>query len=166
VLTIGVQRKERDALRNDQHRLAMRLYEQAMAIVDPIRLKMWSDAELTTSQLRILFALRTEPGLPLRHLAREMQVSPPTASGLVDRLVRQGFIRREEDPDDRRLVRHHLTPRGLRVVSEIEREAAARLDSIFSRLSTDELATLISGLTLLSAAAAEDAPAGAKESAR
>jgi DNA-binding MarR family transcriptional regulator len=153
-------------LRADQHRLAMHLYEQAMAIVDPIRLKMWSDAELTTSQLRILFALRAEPGMPLRHLAREMQVSPPTASGLVDRLVRQGFVRREEDPHDRRVVRHHLTPRGLRVASDIERDAATRLDSIFNRLSPDELATLIRGLTLLSAAAAESAPPRAKESAR
>ena len=151
--------------REDQHRLAMHLYGQALAIVDPIRIKMWSEAELTTSQLRILFVLYAAPGSPLGYLAAELRVSPPTASGLVDRLVRQGYVRREDDAQDRRVVRHRLTERGLSVAGEIAREAAELLEAIFSRLSDDELATLIRGLTLLNSAAAT-APAPAQETAR
>jgi DNA-binding MarR family transcriptional regulator len=152
--------------REEQHRLAMRLYAQAMAVVDPVRVKMWSDAELTTSQLRLLFVMRAEPGSPLGYLASQLRVSPPTASGLVDRLVRQDYARREEDAQDRRVVRHRLTERGLRIVGEIEREAADLLDAIFSRLSDDELATLIRGLALLSGAAAEMDAAPAQGPAR
>ena len=95
----------------------MHLYGQALAIVDPIRIKMWSEAELTTSQLRILFVLYAEPGSPLGYLAAQLRVSPPTASGLVDRLVRQGYVRREDDTQDRRVVRHRLTERGLSVAA-------------------------------------------------
>lgn len=150
--------------REEQHRLAMHLYAEALAIVDPIRIKMWSEAELTTSQLRILFMLHAEPGSPLGHLAAQLRVSPPTASGLVDRLVRQGYVRREEDAQDRRVVRHRLTERGEGVAGEIAREGTDLLEAIFGRLSEGELATLIQGLTLLSAAAAacDATPAGAQ----
>jgi DNA-binding MarR family transcriptional regulator len=143
--------------RDEQHRQAMHLYGQAMAIVDPIRVKMWSEAELTTGQLRILFMVRQEPGATLGWLAGQIGVSAPTASGLVDRLVRQGYLRRASDGQDRRFVCHYLTESGLAIAGEIEREASGLLDGILSRLSDDDLAALIRGLTLLNAAAAGDA---------
>jgi DNA-binding MarR family transcriptional regulator len=90
----------------------MRLYAQAIAIIDPIRIRMWSDAELTTGQLRLMFVLHLEPRATLGALAAHLGVSAPTASGLVDRLTRQDYLAREEDAHDRRFVRHVLTPRG------------------------------------------------------
>jgi DNA-binding MarR family transcriptional regulator len=140
--------------RSEQQRLAVHLYGQAMAIIDPIRVKMWNEAELTTGQLRILFMVRSEPGVTLGQIARNLQVSPPTASGLVDRLAKLGYLRREEDAADRRYVRHQLTEAGAATVGEVEREAGDLLDAILARLSDADLETLIHGLTKLSAAAA------------
>ena len=135
----------------------MHLYGQAMAIVDPIRVRMWAEAELTTGQLRMLVILRQQPGATLGDLARELRVSPPTASGLAERLVRQAYVRREDDAHDRRFVRHHLTDAGLAILSEAQREVSGLFDAILTRLSDDELDTLVRGLTLLSAAAAQAA---------
>jgi DNA-binding MarR family transcriptional regulator len=134
---------------------AMRLYGRAMGIVDPLRVRAWSEAELTTSQLRLLFLLREEPGATLGALAGHLRVSAPTASGVVDRLVRQGFARREEDARDRRLVRHFLTEQGEPIVSELEREGRALMHEILGRLSPDELEMLIRGLELLTKASDE-----------
>lgn len=124
-----------------------------MSIVDPIRVRIWCEAELTTTQLRILFMLRQDPGLALTSLASSLGVTPPSASGLIDRLVRQDFVCREHDPHDRRFVRHHLSERGAAIVGDVEREASGLFETILGRLSGDDLATLIRGLTLLDAAA-------------
>jgi len=140
--------------RLERERLAMHLYGQALAIVDPIRIRMWADADLTTGQVRLLVLLRVEPGATLSGVAAQLHVSAPTASGLVDRLVRQNFVRREEDARDRRFVRHHLTDAGAAIVGEIEREGLALLNRILSHLADDDLEALVNGLTLLNGAAA------------
>jgi DNA-binding MarR family transcriptional regulator len=149
--------------REEQQLLAMKLYAQTMAIVDPIRVRMWSEAELTTSQLRLLIIVRQEPGATLTSLAAHLRVSPPTASGLVDRLVRQDYLRRDGDPNDRRFVRHHLTERGVAVLGELEREGRALMNDLLGRLSDTEIDDLVRGLELLNkAAASASATAGAK----
>jgi DNA-binding MarR family transcriptional regulator len=132
----------------------MRLYAQAIAIIDPIRIRMWSDAELTTGQLRLMFFLHLEPHATLGALAAHLGVSAPTASGLTDRLTRQGYVEREEDAHDRRFVRHVLTPRGRALVVELEREGRAFMTEILGRLTDAELDALTAGLQALVAAAA------------
>lgn len=132
----------------------MRLYAQAIAIIDPIRIRMWSEAELTTGQLRLMFFLQSEPGATLGALATHLGISAPTASGLVDRLTRQDYVRRAEDAHDRRFVRHELTARGHQIVTELEREGRALLNAIFGRLSDEDLTTLMRGLDALVTASA------------
>ncbi len=148
--------------RESRERLAMVLYGQALAIIDPIRVRVWAEADLTTGQVRALLLLRSEPGATLSWLSGQLRVSPPTASGLVDRLVRQGYLRREEGTRDRRFVNHYLTEAGTAIVSDLEREGAALFDRILSRLSDRELETLVEGLTFLNAAAAAEAHTGAE----
>lgn len=141
--------------RDERQRLAIQLYGRAMEIVDPIRLRIWNEAELTTSQLRVLMIVHREPGPTLRALADHLRVAAPTASGLVDRLVRQGYLRREDDPCDRRVVRHQLTDEGLRIITELQREGRALLHAILSRLDDGDLDALIGALQQLSAASDE-----------
>jgi DNA-binding MarR family transcriptional regulator len=146
--------------RQEQHEQAMALYAQAMGIVDPLRIRAWVEAELTTSQLRLLFLLRQDPGASLGTLAAHLRVSAPTVSGIVDRLARQELIRREDDSTDRRLVRHWLTERANSLTADLEREGRALMDSILGRLTAEELGTLIAGLAFLTASA-EDASGAA-----
>jgi len=88
-------------------------------------------------------------------LAEQLRVTPPTVTGLVDRLVRMGVVRREEDSRDRRLVRNVLTERGQEVLGEVEREGRAFLTQLFERLSDGQLAHLAESLEVLVAAADE-----------
>jgi DNA-binding MarR family transcriptional regulator len=57
---------------------------------------------------------------PLRtgELAQRCLLTPPAMTELVDTLVREGLVRRREDPSDRRAVLVSLTPAGRR---EVER---------------------------------------------
>jgi DNA-binding MarR family transcriptional regulator len=103
------------------------------------------------TQLRVLMILRTEDGLSARMLADRLKVTPPTLTRIMDRLVSNSLVRREVDDDDRRLVRHRLTETGLRTIQELERFGRGRMDSVFSRLSRDQLERIVLALRDLAA---------------
>jgi DNA-binding MarR family transcriptional regulator len=137
---------------------AMDLYLRAASIIDPVRVRAWKELELTVTQLRVLFTLREVPGMPSGALAEQLRVTPPTVTGLVDRLVRMRLVKREEDPRDRRLVRNALTERGEEVLGEVEREGRAFLTDLFGRLSAGQLSRLVDCLEAL-VDAADEVPA-------
>ena len=135
---------------------AMGLYVRTAGIIDPFRMRTWKGLELTVTQLRVLLMLRATPGAPAGVLAESLRVTPPTVTGLVDRLVRSGAVRREEDPKDRRLVRNTLTERGQEVLGEVEREGRTFLGQLFERLSPEQLSRVVESLEALVVAAEEE----------
>lgn len=106
---------------------------------DPLRFRIWCEIGLTTVQLRVLFMIREEPGVTAGELANRLGVTPPTVSGIVDRLVRMDLVRREEDPADRRLVRNQLTEAGQRVGGQMSEGSEHYTRRILSEMSADEL---------------------------
>lgn len=141
--------------RGEQLRHVAKLYGDAVGIIDTLRIQAWSEEGLTMPQLRLLWLLRDDDGLPVGALAGHLGVNPSTITGHVDRLVRQGLVRREEDPDDRRVVRNFLTDEGATIVSAILRVAGNYVIGIFKRLSDDQLNRLERALSDLNRAAAE-----------
>lgn len=125
---------------------ALDLFAAAVALVDPIRVRAWADLGLTVPTLKVLFLLRAQGGMPAGLLATQLGVTPSTITGLVDRLVAQGLVRREEDPRDRRLVRNFLTADGQETVGELQREARATIEEALGELSEEQLARLIAAL--------------------
>lgn len=68
---------------------------------------------LTHVQFFMLIALYEEDGLLSSQLADKTALDRSTATGLLDRLERDGWIERKADRADRRIVRIHLTPKAL-----------------------------------------------------
>jgi DNA-binding MarR family transcriptional regulator len=87
-------------------------------------------------------------------------VNPSTITGHVDRLVRQDLVRREEDADDRRIVRNYLTDAGMVTISSLRRIAGTYFVNIIKRLDDAQLARLGAALDDLNRAAAEARAAG------
>ncbi|MCU1629612.1 MAG: hypothetical protein JWP64_4561 [Pseudonocardia sp.] len=69
---------------------------------------------LTTTSLAGLGVLAHAGGLSHRELAAELGVTPATLTPVVDTLEREGSLRRERDPADRRVVRLRITDAGRR----------------------------------------------------
>jgi DNA-binding MarR family transcriptional regulator len=138
---------------NDTIEQAIRLYGRTLALVDPSRLEAWVGLGLTTTQLGVLFLLRQEPGMPAGLLAERLRLTPSTLTRIVDRLVRLTLVRRQEDSDDRRLVRHYLTPEGAQSLDEMARTARAYLTEILRQLPRDKLERFLEALQDLSQAA-------------
>ena len=131
----------------------IRLYGRTLALVDPSRLEAWVGLGLTMTQLGVLFLLRREVGAPAGLLAERLRVTPSTLTRMVDRLVRLNLVRRQEDCDDRRLVRHYLTPEGAQSLEEMARTARAYLTEVLRQLPREKLERLFEALQDLSQAA-------------
>jgi DNA-binding MarR family transcriptional regulator len=130
-------------------------YGEALGIIDRLRIQGWSEDGLTIPQMRLLWTLRDEDGQPVGALAEHLGVNPSTITGHVDRLVRQGLVRREEDPADRRIVRNYLTEEGSITVSALRRIAGMHIISILKRLDATQLHRLETALGDLNRAAQE-----------
>ena len=94
-------------------------------------------ADLTLAESIVLRSLRRGP-LTVAAAASCLMVSHSAASRAVDRLVRDGYVLREENPDDRRQKLLTLAPQGLALVGEMEGIAIDRLERMADVLSDDE----------------------------
>jgi DNA-binding MarR family transcriptional regulator len=144
-----------DGAWSDRLRHVARLYGDAVGIIDTLRIQGWSEDGLTIPQMRLLWALRDEDGLPVGALAEQLGVNPSTITGHVDRLVRQDLVRREEDAGDRRIVRNYLTETGETTVGALRRIAGAYMMNILKRLDDVQLVRLELALEDLNHAAAQ-----------
>ncbi|MBI2723420.1 MAG: MarR family transcriptional regulator [Chloroflexi bacterium] len=142
-----------DPARAGRLHAAAHAYGEAVAIIDRLRIQGWSEDGLTIPQMRLLWALRDEDGLPVGTLAEHLGVNPSTITGHVDRLVRQGLVRREEDAIDRRIVRNYLTDDGAVTVGTLRRIAGNFIVNILKRMDDAQLDRLVDSLRDLNAAA-------------
>jgi DNA-binding MarR family transcriptional regulator len=111
--------------------------------------------EVTLTQYRSLVVLASRGPQGVASLADALSVTAPTASRLVERLVRKGLVRRRADRQDRRQVRIGLTEAGrdlVRLVTERRREEIAVL---LASIPPDVLEPMATGLRHLAAAAGE-----------
>ena len=96
--------------------------------------------ELSVSQFHLLEPLATSPGpLPMCALADAAAVAPPTASRMLDGLVKRGIAERTRAQDgDRRRVAISLTPEGRKLVAAKRTRITEAREQIFDRLSPGE----------------------------
>jgi DNA-binding MarR family transcriptional regulator len=106
---------------------------------------------LTIPQVRTLAYLHRSPGSCLFHLAEHLGVTRPTASTIVERLVRRGMVNRAEDPRERRRVMLRLTPLGLQHFRRTRRATQEWMAAVLSQLSAAELQRIKQGVTGLAA---------------
>ena len=105
----------------------------------------WRDLDISMQQLRAIYVLRDEEVATVGRLAELFNISLPAASILADRLVRAGYVDRNDDPADRRRVLLTLTRAGVQLVTELQEGSHLLLRRWMSRLSPEDLAALTRG---------------------
>jgi DNA-binding MarR family transcriptional regulator len=104
--------------------------------------------DLRLLQLAVLYGIRHDT-LTLGYLAQRMMVTPRVITGIVARLETRGYVRRRDDPVDRRRIRLELTEVGRTVSEAVEREVAASMSAVIAQLDVADLADLNCGLEVL-----------------
>jgi DNA-binding MarR family transcriptional regulator len=91
---------------------------------------------LTAAQYNVLSALAPAPaeGISQRALGDLLVVDRSNVTGLVDRMEKAGWVRRADDPDDRRVYRVQLTAAGRRLWSEVSPRYAQVVGQVTAEL--------------------------------
>lgn len=104
---------------------------------------------ISGAQIWAMAALRDAPGMKVSELAHALSIHASTASNLLDKVEKAGFIRRERNSVDQRVVRLYLTPEGDRALQSAPRPLTGILTDALARLPADTLARLNTDLAAL-----------------
>jgi DNA-binding MarR family transcriptional regulator len=105
----------------------------------------WRHLDISMQQLRAIYLLRDEEVVTVGRLAELFGIAMPAASVLADRLVRTGYVERNEDTADRRRVLLTLTRAGVQLVTDLREGSHQHLRRWMSQLSPADLSALTRG---------------------
>lgn len=104
---------------------------------------------LTPARAFVLETLCAHGSMRFKDLAETVALEGATLSGILDRLERDGWVRREADPDDRRSLFVCLTPKGeesLPGILHAENTAESTLTSHFTALEVQAFAEMLDAI--------------------
>ncbi|MFH1191452.1 MAG: MarR family transcriptional regulator [Candidatus Omnitrophota bacterium] len=94
--------------------------------------------KITLPQLLILELLRRQGVFKMTDLAKYMKVSTAASTGIVDRLVRQGYAQRSYDRNDRRVIKIQLSTKGTELLKKIVQQRTQLVTKIFGQISEND----------------------------
>lgn len=94
--------------------------------------------KLTLSQIAILDILSRDKESNMSDLARSMNVTTAAMTGIVDRLVRDGYVARSNDLEDRRVIKIKLTSKGKGAVKSLLENKKHMITKVFGVLPQKE----------------------------
>jgi DNA-binding MarR family transcriptional regulator len=88
--------------------------------------KRLASVSLTLTELRILKSLSVNGPSPMVRFVTEFFLTPPSVTGVIDRLESEGLVERERGSKDRRVVRVRITEKG-----KVRLDAGLRINKRF-----------------------------------
>ena len=136
--------------------MALRLWLRLLACTNlveaPLRRRLREQFDGSLPRFDLMAQLDREPaGMKMRELSRRLMVTGGNVTGLTDRLVEEGLVRRRGDPNDRRATSVALTAEGRRQFRTMAQAHEAWVREIFSGLDAAQQAQLFELLGQLKA---------------
>ena len=97
--------------------------------------------EITAVQFYVISSLWETDGIKFKELAQRLSMDGATLTGILDRLERQGFVNRKDDPEDRRSVLVFLAEKSLAQRDEFRRFAETLDNEIRDQFNSQDFAT-------------------------
>lgn len=101
------------------------------------------DRDLPKTDLLALLMLQRRGEATMSELAADLNIPLSTATGIGNRLTRQGLIERERSEQDRRVIVNRLTAQGQELAARVQGHIDLLLQRITSALTPEELSILI-----------------------
>lgn len=99
----------------------------------------FTEVGVTMAQAKVLYVVMAAGELRLSELAGRLGTGSSSASELVERLVELGFLRRQDDPTDRRQVVITTTPDATALLERFRELNERQLRLLLAALDADEL---------------------------
>ena len=142
--------KQEKPFRSLHQEAQLNLVRTANLLVDRFE-QMLKPSGITATQYNVLRILRgAEPAGLCRHeVSARLLNRMPDATRLLDRMEEAGLVTRARGTEDRRMVKTHITEKGLELVDSLDEAVEAEHLKQLGHLSGEQLATLINLLTLV-----------------
>ena len=110
---------------------------------------------LSMPQFSILMQLHHKGACGVSDIGERFDITNAAASQLVEKLVQGGFVKREEDPNDRRSKLLNLTDKGRKLVQQGIEERYRWMDELAFRLPAEDREKVSEALNIMTEAAKE-----------
>ena len=101
---------------------------------------------ITISEWRVLMTLTSEKGVSAAEITNRWAMEKMMVNRAIQRLVDNGCITRERDPNDRRRYRLALTTKGRKLYDKIAPTTNKRYNELMSAIDSDETDALVGAL--------------------
>lgn len=142
--TIHSEIRQTRPFRSLQEQLLINLMRTSRAVEESWLHYLKRTEGLSLSQYNILRILRgARPGaLKVSEIGERMIYRDPDVTRLLDRLARQGLVRRLPLPEDRRVVLVEITADGLALLERLDQEVDRYARAVMAGLNAQELRAL------------------------
>ncbi len=123
------------------------LQKRAGQVLGSYAIESWRELDVPLAQLKSLFIIANREDTNFRMLAQELGVTSGNVTGIIDRLVEQGLVSRNPDPEDRRVIRLEATDKGRDLLTNLTESQTKHMAHILTRMSLEELLSLSRGLS-------------------
>ena len=132
------------ASRKSALRAWLRLWACVGSVERVVRTRLYCDHGMTLPRFDYLSQLYREPDrrMNMTELSRRLMVSGGNVTGLTDRLVADGLVKREQDPSDRRVQIIVLTDDGYERIIQVALEHEKWIGELFEDLGPDQMGVL------------------------
>jgi DNA-binding MarR family transcriptional regulator len=103
-----------------------------------IMARLFHDVNIPHAQVTVVMMLYTVGASRFQDICIELKISKPTATGIVSRLVKAGYVKRITDKKDRRAVTVDLTPEGQKLALKIRSAAVGLWTDILSKIPKED----------------------------
>ena len=135
---------------HDELRLWLRLFSVTRLIENDVRSKLQNQFDVTFPRFDILSQLyRVPDGLILGELSQRLMVSPGNITSVIKRLIEDGMIVRNQNPDDRRENIVQMTPEGRAKFAQMAEANEAWIRNLTKDLAPADIRSLQSLLQKL-----------------
>jgi DNA-binding MarR family transcriptional regulator len=107
------------------------------------------DFGITSPQFNALLTLKDHPSITMGELCEKLFLACSTATDLIDRMEKNGFLERNRDAQDRRVIRLSISEKGKQAISEVIVARRRYVASILEKLTEEETEQLGNSLDKL-----------------
>ncbi|WP_432403439.1 MarR family winged helix-turn-helix transcriptional regulator [Wukongibacter sp. M2B1] len=100
------------------------------------------DMKLSKTELFAMFIVDRYGEVIMSKISDEINVSMSTATGIIDRLVKKKYLKRERSELDRRIVLIMLTEKGQKTIADLKDTMGNYLNRIYETLTDEEIRVL------------------------
>ena len=108
-------------------------------IIQGVHLDFLAGRSITHTQFLVIVAVHSYGNCPMKSISKNMHVSMPTTTGIIDRLVKAGYVQRFHDPGDRRQVMVRLSGKGRNFIADFQKVVGRRWAEVLSFFTKEDL---------------------------